>query len=43
MGVYQKMLANLVSWLRISVNLNRLKCPKLLGKLEVGNPSFKHK
>ena len=30
MGVYQKMLSNLVSCLRRSFNRNRLKCPKIL-------------
>ena len=31
--VYQKMLANLVGWLRRSFNWNRLKCPEILDKV----------
>ena len=28
LGVYQKMLANLLNWLKISLNWNSLKCPE---------------
>ena len=41
--VYQKMLANLVSWLRRSFNRNRLKCPEMLNRLEVGNSNSQNK
>ena len=37
LGVYQKMLANLVSWLWRSFNWNRLKCPEILNRVEVGS------
>ena len=43
LGVYQKMLANLVSWLRRPFSWNRLKCPETLNRVEVGNADSQHK
>ena len=40
---YQKKLVKLVSWLRRSFSWNRLKCPELLNKVEVGNANSQHK
>ena len=40
LGVYQKMLVNLVSWLRALLNWNRLKCPVILNWVEVGYQNF---
>ena len=43
LGVYKKILANLVSRLRRSFNWNCLKCPELLNRLEVSNANSQHK
>ena len=40
LGVYQKMLAKLISWIRRSFNWNRLKCPELLIMVVLGNANF---
>ena len=42
-GVYKKMLAHLVSWLGKLFNLNRLKCPGIINRVEVGNANSQHK
>ena len=41
--VYQKMSANLVSWLSRSFHGNILKCPEILNRVEVGNANSQHK
>ena len=41
--VYQKMLANLISWRKKSFNWNRLKCPEILNRIEVGNANSQQK
>ena len=43
LGVYQKLLAKLVSWLRRLFSWNRLKCPELLNRVEVCNTNFQYK
>ena len=43
LGVYQKMSANLVSWLSRSFHGNILKCPEILNRVEVGNANSQHK
>ena len=43
LGVYQKMLANLVSWLRRLLNWNCLKYPEIIDRVEVGNGNSQHK
>ena len=37
LGVYQKMLAKFVSWLRGLLSLNRLKSPEILNRVVLGN------
>ena len=41
--VYQKMLANLIGWLRKLLDWNRLKCPEIINRAEVGNVNSQHK
>ena len=43
LGVYQKLLANLVGWLRRLLTWNCLKCPEIINRLEVGNVNSQHK
>ena len=43
LGVYQKMLGKLVSWLRRLLSLNRLKCPEIPNRVVLGSANSQHK
>ena len=43
LGVHQKKLADLFSWLRRPFNWNSLKCPEIVNSVEVGNANSQHK
>ena len=43
LGVYQKKLAKLDSWLIRSFNWNGLKCPEIVNRVEAGNANSQHK